>query len=225
MRTKNELFMDAVYWLIDEGYASNQGDVAAKADLGPNIITRIKKGQVKEVSDDTIRALCNHFDMLNIDYLRGKSEHISKLQKPRAAFDAELLNARQPLSSEHSISTTKEENDNMLIILARMIRGIDDLRVQLKDELAEIKTVKSELQQASDDFRNAAYRLTQYLSTLPSDLPQIGIAADEPPTIKVKATPSTTSPRILRKKASLLLSDLDGYRTKSTPKITKNPKK
>ena len=39
--------MDAIEWLIDNGLAANQGDVAVKAGLGPNLISRIKNGHVK----------------------------------------------------------------------------------------------------------------------------------------------------------------------------------
>ena len=80
MKPKNELFMDAIEWLIDNGLAENQGDIAVKAGLGPNLISRIKNGHVKAVSDDAIRALCDRFRELNIDYLRGKSDCISLQQ-------------------------------------------------------------------------------------------------------------------------------------------------
>ena len=80
MKPKNELFMDAIEWLIDNGLAENQGDIALKAGLGPNLISRIKNGHVKAVSDDAIRALCDRFRELNIDYLRGKSDYISRQQ-------------------------------------------------------------------------------------------------------------------------------------------------
>ena len=80
MKTKNELFMDAILYLIDNGYAANQGDILVKAGLGPNLISRIKNGHVKSVSDDAIRALCNAFEDLNLDYFRGKSDCISKHQ-------------------------------------------------------------------------------------------------------------------------------------------------
>ena len=80
MKTKNELFMDAIEWLIDNGLAENQGDIAVKAGLGPNLISRIKNGHVKSVSDDAIRALCDRFRELNIEYLRGKSDCISRQQ-------------------------------------------------------------------------------------------------------------------------------------------------
>lgn len=81
MKPKNELFMDAIEWLIDNGLAENQGDIAVKAGLGPNLISRIKNGRVKAVSDDAIRALCDRFRELNIDYLRGKSDCISRQQQ------------------------------------------------------------------------------------------------------------------------------------------------
>jgi uncharacterized coiled-coil protein SlyX/DNA-binding Xre family transcriptional regulator len=81
MKPKNELFMDAIEWLIDNGLAENQGDIAVKAGLGPNLISRIKNGHVKAVSDDAIRALCDRFRELNIDYLRGKSDCISRQQQ------------------------------------------------------------------------------------------------------------------------------------------------
>ena len=80
MKSKNELFMDAIEFLIDNGLAENQGDIAVKAGLGPNLISRIKNGHVKAVSDDAIRALCDRFRELNIDYLRGKSDCISLQQ-------------------------------------------------------------------------------------------------------------------------------------------------
>ena len=52
----------------------------------------------------------------------------------------------------------------------------------IKNELAEVRTLRSELQQARDDFRDATYRLMQALSRInqKSDNSQImGIAADE----------------------------------------------
>lgn len=102
MKTKNELFMDAILYLIDNGYAANQGDIVVKAGLGPNLISRIKNGRVKSVSDDAIRALCNAFEDLNLDYFRGKSDCISKhqlsLQKvDKAVEDAQkILDANPP---------------------------------------------------------------------------------------------------------------------------------
>lgn len=90
--------MDAIEWLIDNGLAENQGDIAVKAGLGPNLISRIKNGHVKSVSDDAIRALCDRFRELNIDYLRGKSDCISRQQAADMVLDESrrLLDANLP---------------------------------------------------------------------------------------------------------------------------------
>ena len=91
--------MDAIEWLIDNGLAENQGDIAVKAGLGPNLISRIKNGHVKSVSDDAIRALCSRFDELNIDYLRGKSDCISLQQQIDMKADAALRESQALLDA------------------------------------------------------------------------------------------------------------------------------
>lgn len=52
----------------------------------------------------------------------------------------------------------------------------------IKNELAEVRSLHTELQQARDDFRDATYRLTQALSRLNNNsgnIMSIGIAAEE----------------------------------------------
>jgi hypothetical protein len=39
---------------------------------------------------------------------------------------------------------------------AHVLRLVDDLRTSLKDELEEVKAIKAELQEARDDYRQAA---------------------------------------------------------------------
>ena len=95
MKSKNELFMDAIEFLIDNGLAENQGDIALKAGLGPNLISRIKNGHVKSVSDDAIRVLCDRFKELNIDYIRGKSDFISRYELAEKKADEALRESRQ----------------------------------------------------------------------------------------------------------------------------------
>jgi transcriptional regulator with XRE-family HTH domain len=75
---------------------------------------------------------------------------------------------------------TDEMSANILELYARMIRGVDDLRIQLKEELAEVQSVKCELQQARDDFQTATRRLYQAIERIDSSYStSIGIAADE----------------------------------------------
>ena len=91
--------MDAIEWLIDNGLAENQGDIAVKAGLGPNLISRIKNGHVKAVSDDAIRALCSRFKELNIDYFRGKSDCVSRQQQIDMKADAAIREAQALLDA------------------------------------------------------------------------------------------------------------------------------
>lgn len=139
MRTKNELFLDVVNWLIDEGFALNQGDVAEKAGLGPNVITRIKKGKVKEVSEDTIRAICARWKFLNIDYVRGKSEHISLREKAGENIERELREIHQ-MSSQQTIDPSSTINAALaaqMETIANLKQTIADMKEQHKRELAE----------------------------------------------------------------------------------------
>lgn len=57
-----------------------------------------------------------------------------------------------------------EQNNNILELYARMIRGIDDLRQEMKKELCDIQNLKTELQQARDDFRAATNTLRRIIA-------------------------------------------------------------
>ena len=59
------------------------------------------------------------------------------------------------------------------------IRLVDDLRTSLKDELAEVRNLRVELQQVRDDFRDATYRLTLALRNIQEQKSvNIGFAAE-----------------------------------------------
>ena len=63
-----------------------------------------------------------------------------------------------------------------------MIRGVDDLRVELNTNLAEVRALKEDLHTAVNDFRDATYRLTQALRTLNekrTSLRAADVAADD----------------------------------------------
>lgn len=145
MKPKNELFMDAIEYLIDHGLAENQGDVAVKAGLGPNLISRIKNGHVKSVSDDAIRALCSRFKELNIDYLRGKSENISNQpQEPREhsalddsfIYEKAIKNIVAPIYEKMIADKDKQ--------LARYENDLDAKNEEIKRLQARIQALETE---------------------------------------------------------------------------------
>ena len=51
-------------------------------------------------------------------------------------------------------------------LYAQRVRLVDDLRQSLKEELAEVRAIKEDMQTAVNDFRDATYRLTQALRTI-----------------------------------------------------------
>ena len=71
-----------------------------------------------------------------------------------------------------------EQTADILELYAQRVRLVDDLRQTLKEELEEVRTIRAELLQARNDFRDATYRLTQALRTL-SPNSTLDIAADE----------------------------------------------
>ena len=148
MKTKNELFMDAILWLIDNGLAENQGDVAVKAGLGPNLISRIKNNHVKSVSEDAIRALCNRFKELNIDYLRGKSDDISSR---RSALDDSLMveNAFEKKMGKYISNLETHISD-----LQKQIESLEKDREDKKEEIKNLNERIAVQKRAIDDIRS-----------------------------------------------------------------------
>ena len=159
MKPKNELFMDVIEWLIDNGLAENQGDIAVKAGLGPNLISRIKNGHVKAVSDDAIRALCDRFRELNIDYLRGKSDCISLQQQnanpphePRrhSAMDDSFLLEKQfqkvydGIAGQY-IAEQKDRINELNDRIAEQSRTISRLEKDVEAKDHEISLLKAKL--------------------------------------------------------------------------------
>ena len=148
MKTKNELFMNAILWLIDNGLAENQGDVAVKAGLGPNLISRIKNNHVKSVSEDAIRSLCDRFKELNIDYLRGKSDDISSR---RSALDDSLMveNAFEKKMGKYISNLETHISD-----LQKQIESLEKDREDKKEEIKNLNERIAVQKQAIDDIRS-----------------------------------------------------------------------
>ena len=152
MKPKNELFMDAIEYLIDHGLAENQGDVAVKAGLGPNLISRIKNGHVKSVSDDAIRALCTRFKELNIDYLRGKSDNISNQTQERSEhsalddsfiYEKAIKNIVAPIY-EKMIANLESQIADKNNQLARYENDLDAKNEEIKRLQARIQALETE---------------------------------------------------------------------------------
>lgn len=141
-----------VYEYVREHFPIHtQSDFADVLKYNRAYISSAMHGNEKNLTDKLFRNICEAFPgVFNLDYL--------------LTGDGTLLMGDHP---EKEIPPSADQmTANILEMYARMIRGVDDLRVQLKDQLAEIQTVRSELEHARDDFRDATYRLTQALTRL-----------------------------------------------------------
>ena len=173
MESKNELFLNAVDYLIDEGLAEDQSDIAKKAGLGPNLISRIRTGKVKNVSDDSIRALAAKFN-LNLDYFRGKSEYISRYDQSCANMEHGLKEAQKLLDKDPSFNPSEpirpeipdyvkqlcEETARLAIRNEMLERQCENLIAELRNSkdkndafLAEFKKSKEDNDAMVAEFR------------------------------------------------------------------------
>ena len=239
MRSKNELFLEAVDYLIDEGMATDSGDVAQKAGLGPNLISRVRNGRVKSVSDDSIRALAAKFN-LNMDFFRGKSEYITRYDMTAAIADQDI---KEGLQTPPKLQPDVPEYIQKLFDEA--------IRMQTRNELLERQCEKliGELREAKSDndtFIEELKKSKEYNDTLVAELKisrvqnetlitelretkkQLQTAIDGIETMKNQMAmmmttpqPSTVFPTTVNEEGTiqLVIPDIIGHDTKSKKKL------
>ena len=164
MESKNELFLNAVDYLIDEGLAEDQSDIAKRAGLGPNLISRVRTGKVKNVSDDSIRALVSKFN-LNMDYFRGKSEFISRYDQSCANMEHELKEEQKLLDKDPSFNPSEpirpeipdyvkqlcEETARLAIRNEMLERQCENLIAELRNSKDKNDAFLAELKKSKED--------------------------------------------------------------------------
>lgn len=147
----------------------SQTDFADKLKVQRTGLSAAMNGAKANLTKNLFMKICATFPgIFNIDYLlTGVGTLLIDEQPDNDDFE------------KTAKTSTDEMTANILEMYARMIRGIDDLRIQLIEELAEIKSIKPELQQARDDFRDAIYRINIALDRLNKNQSyNIGMAAE-----------------------------------------------
>ena len=143
---------------------------AEAIQYGRTSLSAAMNGDEKYLTGSLFKNICAAFPgVFNLDYLMtGEGTLLA-------------MSDHEPEKQERADTPpTDEMSANILELYARMIRGVDDLRIQLKEELAEVQSVKCELQQARDDFQTATRLLYQAIERIDSSYStSIGIAADE----------------------------------------------
>ena len=65
-------------------------------------------------------------------------------------------------------SSIDEPTANLIEMYAQRIRLVDDLRQSLKEELAEVRELRNELQQVRDDLKESTMRLSKIIKEMNS---------------------------------------------------------
>jgi transcriptional regulator with XRE-family HTH domain len=136
-----------------------QSDFANALRKSRNAITLALNGDEKYLTNKLFKNICEAYPgVFNLNYLlNGEGELLTPEEDVKSS---EIEKAAKPSSDDSAAM------NNILEMYARMIRGVDDLRVELNTNLAEVKALKEDLHQAVYDFRDATYRLTQALKEI-----------------------------------------------------------
>lgn len=150
-----------------------QKQMAERLKVQRTALSAAFNGNKAYLTKNLFMKICAAFPgVFNLDYLLNGEGH---LLTPDEECKSSII---------ESSSNYVDEQNAILEVYARMIRGIDDLRQELKKELDEVQLVKAELHQARDDFRAALYRLAKIADKISNyninnDNNIIGIAAEK----------------------------------------------
>ena len=138
----------------------NQEQLSVLLGTTGSRISEYKSGR-KIVTEELKKSIINAADgKIHAPYLEGKSKYMLVENVPSDELNAHI-DARNPDYTQLVKDIKEKESANMLELYAHMIRSLDDLRLELKNELAEIRTIKSELQQARNDYHLAIQQLNR----------------------------------------------------------------
>lgn len=147
-----------------------KGEFADKVKYARAYISSAMNGNEKYLTDKLFANISEAYPgVFNLDYL--------------LTGDGDLLTPEEDVKSSELANTASNQTviDNLIEMLSRTIRESDDLRVELKQQLAEVRAAKEDMHTAVYEFRDATYRLTQALVQLngtPADVRPLA-AADE----------------------------------------------
>ena len=159
IRTKQERLGEVYDHLRKHFGIHTQTDFAQEIGMTRPAISSAMNGNESYLTDNLFKRICAKYQgVFSLDYLlTGEGELLTPEEDVKSS---EIEKAEK--SSEDDFSAM----NNILEMYARMIRGVDDLRVELNTNLTEVKALKEDLHQAVYDFRDATYRLTQALKEI-----------------------------------------------------------
>lgn len=80
-------------------------------------------------------------------------------------------------------SDTPDQRQSIIDLYAGLIKESEAFRREIKDELSEVRSLRKELQQERENFRDATYRVTRAIERITNNkngnTAQMGVAAEE----------------------------------------------
>lgn len=139
MSTKNERLKQVYEHLRKHFGIHTQTDFAASIKITRPALSSALNGNELYLTNNLFKRICTAYPgVFNLDYLLTGNGDLLTIDED--AKSSEIEKTANPSYNE------KAAYDNLIEILARTIRGVDDLRVQLHQELVEVRSLKEELQ-------------------------------------------------------------------------------
>ena len=162
MTNRQERLTEVYDHLREHHGIHTQTDFATALGYSRPVISSALNGNELALTDKLFQKVCEVYPEFNLEYLLTSKGSLL-IQKP---------------TSEQGISPANEM-ENVLELYARMIRGVDDLRVRIKDELTDIQSMKDEMRQACVEFHAATTRLERIARQLSSSDRPMDFAAED----------------------------------------------
>lgn len=174
MKERTKRINQAFRWLIWLERIEGKNDFANLLGLQRSNVTNIMNGK-GDASDKFCGIILSSFPgIFNRDWLL---DGVGDMLATTEGMPSSLMSGGTPSETD-----TTSQRQTIIDLYAGLIKESEAFRREIKDELTEVRTLRTELQQERENFRDATYRLTQALSRLNNNsgnIMSIGIAADE----------------------------------------------
>lgn len=141
----NGYFLEVIRFLKSE-YGYTQEFIVEKAKLGKSAISKIKNGD-SNVGDKTIGKLCDAFDMLNPNFLYGKSPFKTKREEMEAKMEIALKDAQNSCNENRPINREELLKDELIASLKSQIAVLED-QITDKNRIIQLQEQKIEMLEA-----------------------------------------------------------------------------
>ena len=162
-----ERFSAAINWLLVNNRAGGQNDISAKSGIPETTISRILNGKVKQPKLDTIKSLVKAYPVLNINYLLGKSEYISKEDELEAELKvaSEISNRKydgissmdMSMAIQREVEKATEQYKMLVTSLKDQLSVKDELIANLKEKIRDLE--KKILQSTPSDLSDYPFTI------------------------------------------------------------------